>query len=105
MLATNEMLAFDIRPAWYPWPPTMGSSNLTFPFDSDLIVFDTLSSGICELLSPDFMDVEFPLDEPILEAMILDFRSLPKIETLQVDYQKIPWLGPSNGSYLENYYE
>jgi hypothetical protein len=64
----------------------MGPSNMVFPLEYDIVVCETSSPSICELLSLDFMDVEFPSDEAILEAMILDFRPLPKLETLQVDY-------------------
>jgi hypothetical protein len=53
-----------------------------FPLESNLF--------FCELSSLGFMDVEFPLDEATLEAMILYFRPLPEVETLQVDYQRIP---------------
>jgi hypothetical protein len=50
------------------------------------------------------MDVELPSDEDILEAMLMDHRPLPELETLQVGYQRNPWSEPSNGLYLENYY-
>jgi hypothetical protein len=90
--------------AWEPLLPPIGPSNLVFPLESDLTVCETSSPGICVLSSPSFMDVEFPSDEAILEAMIMDFRPLPELETLQVGYQRNPWPEPSNGLYLENYY-
>jgi hypothetical protein len=77
--------------------------DLAFPLESDLIVCKTSSPSICVLSSPSFMDVEFPSDEAILEAMIMDFRPLLELETLQVCYQRNPWPEPSNGLYLENY--
>jgi hypothetical protein len=82
----------------------MGSSNLAFPLEFYLLMCETSIHGVCELSSPCFMDVEFPPDEAILEAMILDFRPLPELKNLQVDYQKRPWSRPRNGPYLENYY-
>jgi len=102
--ATSELLDFDRRPTRKPWPPPMGQSNLAFALEFDFVVCETLSHGICELLSPSFMDVKFPSYEAILEAMILDFQPLHELETLQVDYQKIPWPRPRNGPYLENDY-
>jgi hypothetical protein len=50
-----------------------GLSNLVFPLEFDLTVCETSSPGICESSSPNFLDVEFPSDEAILEAMIMDF--------------------------------
>jgi hypothetical protein len=87
-----------------PFLSPLGLSNLVFPLESDLVVCKTSSPGICVLSSPGFMDVEFPSDEAILEAMIMDLRPPPELEALQVGYQRNPWLEPSNGLYLENYY-
>jgi hypothetical protein len=100
VLDTSEMIAFERRTAWEPWPPPMGPSNMMFPLESYLVIFKTLSHGICETSSPSFMDVEFPSDEDILEAMILDFQPLPKLEASQFDCQRDPWPDPSNGLYL-----
>jgi hypothetical protein len=64
--------------------------------------------------SHDFLDVEFPSDEAILEAMSTDgipweymhhkLFFLLKLETLQDDYQRNHCLEPSNGLYLKKYY-
>jgi hypothetical protein len=86
-----------------PSLPPFVLSNYVFPLESDLFVCKTLSPGICVFSSPSFMDVEFPSDEAILEAMIMDFRPLPELENLQVCYQRNPWPEPSNGLYLEHY--
>jgi hypothetical protein len=83
-------------------PP--GPNNMTFPLEFDLVVCKTLSPGICELSSPCVMDVEFPSNEAILEAMIMEPHPLPELKNLQVGYQRIPWYEPSDGLYLENYY-
>jgi hypothetical protein len=58
--------------AWEPFVPPIGRSNLVFPLESHLAICKTLSHGIFELSSPSFMDVELPLEEAILEAMIMD---------------------------------
>jgi hypothetical protein len=50
------------------------------------------------------MNLEFPSDEAILEAMIMFHRPLTKLEDLLVGYQRNPWFEPSNELYLENYY-
>jgi hypothetical protein len=55
--------------------------------ESDLVVSKTSSHGICELSSLGFINVEFPLDEAILEAMIMDIQPPPKLEALIVGYQ------------------
>jgi hypothetical protein len=78
---------FYLMGAWEPLLPPIGLSNLVFPLESDLVVCKTSSPGICELLSPGFMDVEFPSDEAILEAMIMDLRPPPELEALLVGYQ------------------
>jgi hypothetical protein len=87
-----------------PFLSPFGPSNLGFPLESDLTICETSSPGIGESSSPNFLDVEFPSDEAILEAMIMDFRPLPELEALQVGYQRNPWPEPSNGLYLEKYY-
>jgi hypothetical protein len=89
---------------WEPLLPPIGLSNLAFPLESRLTVCETLSPGICLLSSPRFMDVELPPDEAILEAMIMDLQPPPELKYLQVGCQRSPWLEPSNGLYLENYY-
>jgi hypothetical protein len=79
--------------------------------------YDQFTSPIWVINPPsshDFLDVEFPSDEAILEAMTMDDRPwedmhhilffLPKLETLEVDYQRNPWPEPSNGLYLKKYY-
>jgi hypothetical protein len=81
-----------------------GLSDLEFPLKSDLTIYETLIPGMRALSSPDLLDVEFPSDEAILEAMIMDFWHPPVMETLQVGYQRGPLLKPSIGLYLENYY-
>jgi hypothetical protein len=63
-----------------------------FPLEFDLTVCETSSPGVGESSSPNFMDVEFPSDEAILEDMIVDFRPLPELETLQVVYRRNPYL-------------
>jgi hypothetical protein len=73
--------------AWEPLLPLIGPSNLVFPLESNLVVCNTLSPGICELLSPDFMDVELCSDEAILEAMIMDLQPPFELEDLLVGYQ------------------
>jgi hypothetical protein len=50
------------------------------------------------------MDVYFPSDEAILEAVIMDHRTPLELEDLQVGYQRIPWPKPRNGLYLDHYY-
>jgi hypothetical protein len=87
-----------------PFLSPLGPSNLEFPLESHLTIFETSSPGICVMSSLGFMDVEFPSNEAILEAMFLDLRPPPELETLQVRFQQNPWLEPSNGIYLENYY-
>jgi hypothetical protein len=104
VLATNELLSFDKRPTWKPLLRPIGPSNMVFSLESDLVFCETSSPGICELSNPNFMEVELPSNGAILEAMILDFRPLLGMETVQFDYQKIHWLGPSNRISLENYY-
>jgi hypothetical protein len=79
----------------YPLVSHIGLRDLDFSLESDLTVCETSSPGICESSSPnlhDFLDVKFPSDEAILEAMILDGRSweymhcrmlfIPRLETL-----------------------
>jgi hypothetical protein len=61
-------------------------SNMVFPFESDLTFCNTLIPGICVLSSLDFMDVDFPSDKAILEAMIMDIRPPTELENLQVGY-------------------
>jgi hypothetical protein len=56
-----------------------GPSNLALPLESDLTVCETLSPGICVSSIPGFLDVELPLDEVILEAMVMDPRPLPEL--------------------------
>jgi hypothetical protein len=56
-----------------PFLSPIGLSNLTLPLEYDLIVCETLSHGIGDSLSLDFLDNELPLDEAILEAAIMDF--------------------------------
>jgi hypothetical protein len=87
-----------------PFVSPLGLSNLTFPLDSNIVVCKTSSLGICVLSSPDFMGIELPSDEAILEAMIMDHRPPPELEALQDSYQIIPWPKPSNGIYLEHYF-
>jgi len=56
-----------------------------FPLESNLTFCETSSPGIGEFSSPssfDFLDIEFPSDEAILEAMIMDFQPLPELEDL-----------------------
>jgi hypothetical protein len=72
-------------------------SDLDFSLESDITICKTSSPGICVMSSLGFMDVEFPSDEAILEALITDFRPLPELETLQVGYQRNPWPEPRNG--------
>ena len=78
--------------------------DCVFHLESDLAICKTSSPGICVPSSPDFMDVELPLDEAILEAMIMDFQPLPKLENLRVGYRRNPWPEPSHGLYLDKYY-
>jgi hypothetical protein len=59
----------------------LGSSN----------IYKTSSPDICVLWSPSFMDVYFPSDEAILEAVIMDHRTPLELEDLQVGYQRSPW--------------
>jgi hypothetical protein len=77
--------------AWDPFLPHIVPINWVFPLEYDLVVCNTLSHRICELSSPTFMDVGFPSDEAILEAileaMIIDFRPPPKLEYFLVGYQ------------------
>jgi hypothetical protein len=80
-----------------PGLPLWASSNPEFPLESDLIVCETSSLGICELSSPSFMDVEFPSDEAILEAMILDFRPLPELKLYKLITKKSLGLGLAMG--------
>jgi hypothetical protein len=47
--------------------------DCVFPLESDLAICKTSSPSICVPSSPDFMDVELPSDEAILEAMIMYF--------------------------------
>jgi hypothetical protein len=56
-----------------PFLSLFGSSNLVFTLDFDLTSYKTLSTGICASSSPNFLDVELPSDEAILESMIMDF--------------------------------
>jgi hypothetical protein len=102
VLATSALPDFDRRPTWEPWPPLMVPSNIVFPIEPNIVICETSISGICDFLRPGFMDVELPLDEAILEAMILDSRLPLELKTLKFDYQIIPWPGPRNGPYLEN---
>jgi hypothetical protein len=81
----------------------IGLSNLAFPLEFDLTIGETSSHGMCAPSSPDFLDVELPSNEAILEAMIIDFIPPPELESLQMTYQRIPWPNLSNGLYLENY--
>jgi hypothetical protein len=48
-------------------------SNMKFPLEYDFTIFYTSSPDNYVLSSPRFMDVEFPSDEAILEAMIMEF--------------------------------
>jgi hypothetical protein len=77
MSTSSELLDFDRRLAWDPLPPPMGSSNLAFHLESDLVICETLSLCICDLSSPGFMDGEFPSNKAILEDAILDFQPPP----------------------------
>jgi uncharacterized membrane protein len=58
---------------WEPLLPPIGLSNMALPLESHIIVCETLSPSIYVLSSLNFMDVEFPSYEAILEAMIMDF--------------------------------
>jgi hypothetical protein len=73
--------------AWEPFLPPIGLSNLVFPFESHITICETKGHGICVFLSLGFMDVEFPSDEAILEAMIMDPRPLLELKYLLVGYQ------------------
>jgi hypothetical protein len=57
---------------WEPFIPLIDPSNLALSLESDIT--------ICVFLSPGFMDVEFPSDKAILEAMTMDPRPLSKME-------------------------
>jgi hypothetical protein len=59
-----------------------GLSNMMVPLDFDLTICETSIPSNYELSSLSFMDFEFPLDEVILEAMIMDLQPPPKLETL-----------------------
>jgi hypothetical protein len=48
-------------------------NTLALPLESNLTICERSSSSIFVLSSLDFLDVEFPLDEDILEAMITGF--------------------------------
>jgi hypothetical protein len=50
-----------------------GPCDLDFPLESDLPICKTLSPGICVLSSLRFLYIEFPSNEAILEAMMMDF--------------------------------
>jgi hypothetical protein len=49
-----------------PFLSPLGSSNLVFPLESDIVVCKTSSPSICEFSSPYFMDFEFPSNEATL---------------------------------------
>jgi hypothetical protein len=51
----------------------IGLSYLRFSFESNIIVCETSILGIFASSSPDFLDVEFPSDEAILEDVIMIF--------------------------------
>jgi hypothetical protein len=57
-------------------------SNLEFPLELDLTICEISSHSNYLLSSPNFMDVDFPSDEAILEDKIMDFQPLPELETL-----------------------
>jgi hypothetical protein len=60
---------------------------MVFPLESHITICDTSSLGICVLSILRFMDVEFPLDEAILEAMIIDLRPPPEPKALRFGFQ------------------
>jgi len=80
----------------------LAPNNMEFSLDSNLVVCKTSIPGICVLWSHGFMDVYFPSDDSILEAMIMDHRTPSELEYLHASYQRIPCLDPSNGIYLEH---
>jgi hypothetical protein len=53
--------------------PPFCLSNVMLPLVSNITICETLSSGIGESSSIDFLDVELPSDEAILEDMVMDF--------------------------------
>jgi hypothetical protein len=83
------------EPLLYP----IGPRDLEFPLESDLTICETSSPDICESSSPnvhDLLDVKFPLNEVILETLIMDglpweymhriLFFLPELENLSIDY-------------------
>jgi hypothetical protein len=87
-----------------PFISPFGQINIVFPLEYDITICNTSSPGIFVSTSLNFLDVELPLDEAILEAMIMDFQPLPKLENLRVGYRRNPWPEPSHGLYLDKYY-
>ena len=78
-----------------PFLSPIGPSDFEYLIESDIIFSETSSPRICESSSPslhDFLDVKFPSNEAIIEAMIIDGRPwenmhhrlffLPEHETL-----------------------
>jgi hypothetical protein len=55
-------------------------------WERDFLSIFNSSLGICVFSIPGFMDVDFPSDKAILEAMIMDLRPPPQLKNLQVGY-------------------